>query len=109
MNSSRGGGFPWWAATAADVLKVDGSDLITRLGETEVGELGVAMDDGLVTRVVEDAVDGGCGILERQVVEGFEFLAAGGEVPVGAGFPKFPGFCSHVGGVKVGEPIEAVF
>lgn len=77
------------------------------LGEAEVGEFGIAMDEGLEAGVGEDAVESGCGVLERKVVESFEFLAAGGEVPVGADFPEPFGFFAHEGGVEVGEPIDA--
>ena len=97
------------AATTADVLEVDGCDFVAGFGEAEVGKLGIAVDDGLEAGVGEGGVDGGCGALEWDVVESFEFLAAGVEVPVGACFPKGFGFGSHKRGVEVGEPIEAGF
>jgi hypothetical protein len=95
------------SAPAAHVLEIDGGDLVAGCGEAEVGELGIAMDEGLVAGFGEELVDGGGGLLEREVVERFEFLTAGGEVPVGAGFPEAGGFGTHESGVEMGEPIEA--
>lgn len=93
--------------STTDVLKIDCCDLVARFGKAEVRELGIAVDEGLVAGGGEDAVEGRGSVFQWEVIEGFEFFTAGGEVPVGACFPKASRFFAHEGGVEVSQPIEA--
>lgn len=95
------------AAACADILEIDGGDGGVVGGEAEVGDFGVAVDEGFVAAVTEALVDLAGGVFEGACRHGVEFVGAGVEVPVGTGLPKAGGGFSEECGVEAGEPVEA--
>ncbi|TNN51225.1 hypothetical protein EYF80_038545 [Liparis tanakae] len=74
--------------TPSDVLEVHGGHVPSAPRETEVGQLGVPVDDGLEEAGVERPVDVAGRRLELGVPRGLQLVRAGLQVPVGADGPQ---------------------